>query len=154
MDGQAAGKVSRSAPLAASGYGIVMEPAVAQLRAELMAAFAGHEDELCRAIRRIPANAAQPLQFEVDDLYFGVTLCATEETILPGEWLDLALTPDWFARVETAGADAISLIAAEMCPWFAECWHAAGGSSVYGRAYLFFHLRPHRRYDLQQRLWV
>jgi hypothetical protein len=131
---------------------------VNQLRTELIAALTAHAAELRNVLGRelsrpIVLEAGRQLQFEIDDFFLGVTLCATEETILPGEWLDGRLPADWFSRAEDAGIDWNAIIAEEMCPWFAECWHAAGGPAAFGPAYLFFHLRPQTRYDLQERRW-
>jgi hypothetical protein len=48
----------------------------------------------------IALEAGRRIQFEVDDFFFGVTLCATEETILPGDWLRA------FGKNEPIGAPA------------------------------------------------
>ncbi len=127
-----------------------------QLRAELIAALTTHADQLRAAISGESARATalaldRPLQFEMDDLYFGVTLCNTETTILPGEWLDRVLPRDWFERAEQAQIDWNQLIVEEVFPWFAECWQSLGGSM--SAAYLFLHLRPQEQYDLNGRRW-
>ena len=133
--------------------------AFSRLRAELIAAMAARADQLGSAIRTelakpIALESGRQLQFEIDDLYYGVTLCATGETVLPGEWLDGLLPGDWFQRAEDAAVDWNEIIAEEMCPWFAGCWLAAGGPAGFRPAYLFFHLHPERQYDLDGRRWV
>jgi hypothetical protein len=135
-----------------------MEPA-AQLRTELIAALAAQEERLRSTLRGelakgIVLETGRSLQFEMDDLYFGVTLCATEETILPGEWLDAALPRDWFERAEDAGIDWNAMIVAEVFPWFAACWQAVHGAAAFSPAYLFLHLRPQELYHLERRQWI
>jgi hypothetical protein len=130
-----------------------------ELRAELVAALAGAAERLRSALREALARpiALEPgrrLQFEADPFGFGVTLCATEETILPGGWLDEALPADWFERAEQAGSDWDATIREELCPWFAAGWQAAGGPAVYRPAYLFFHGYHREQYDLERRRWL
>lgn len=135
------------------------KPAVSQLRAELVAVLAANADGLRRAMRAelakpIAIEAGRRLQFEIDDFFFGVTLCATEETILPGDWLNDALPGDWFERAEEAVGGWNEMISGELCPWFAECWQAVGGPSAFSPAYLFFHWYPQEQYDLGRRRWL
>ncbi|HUO03607.1 MAG TPA: hypothetical protein VMU16_00285 [Candidatus Binataceae bacterium] len=133
--------------------------AVTGLRTELVAALAASTDRLRSTIRGeldkgITLEAGRQLQFEIDDFFFGITLCANEESILPGEWLDGALPKDWFDRAEQAEVDWNAIIIEELCPWFAGCWQAVGGPGAFSPAYLFFHLRPQEQYDLEGRRWV
>src|SRR5262245_38922849 len=123
------------------------DPAVSRLRAELVAALTANTDRLRQAMRAalaepISLHAGRRLQFQIDDFCFGVTLCATEGIVLPGDWLEEALPGDWFERAEVAADGWNKLISEELCPWFADCWEAIGGPAVFSQAYLFFHWYP------------
>jgi hypothetical protein len=137
-----------------------MEPsAVERLRSELVAVLTAYSDRLRNTIhgelaKAVAIEAGQQLHFEIDDFFFGVSMCATETTILPGDWLDGVLPGDWFDRAEDAGVDWNAIIVEELCPWFAECWQAAGGPAAFSPAYVFFHLRPQQQYDLERRRWA
>jgi hypothetical protein len=131
---------------------------ISRLRSELTDALAKQREELCGAIRRelaekIVLAAGRDLQFEVDDLSFGITLCDVEDTVMAGEWLDAALPTDWFQRAEDLGLDANTIVPEALCPWFADCWREAGGPAAFQTAYLFFHLNPQKQYDLERRRW-
>ena len=135
------------------------EEAVNRLRAELVAVLTANTDRLRQSLR---AELAKPvefeqggyLQFEVDPWFFGATSCATEEIILPGDWLAEALPKDWFERAEAALESWNELISEEMCPWFAEGWQAVGGPAMFSPAYLFFHDYHYDQYNLEQKRWV
>jgi hypothetical protein len=135
------------------------KPAVTRLRAELVAALTANADRLRQAIgaelaKPIALEADRRLQFEIDPWFFGVTLCAMEEIILPGDWLDSALPGDWFERAEDAEINWDALIAEELCPWFAECWQSVGGPAAFSPAYLFFHDYHGQQYHLEGRRWI
>jgi hypothetical protein len=128
------------------------------LRAELVAALAANADRLRRALRAelaqsISLGPGRRLQFEIDDFCFGVTLCATEGILLPGDWLDEVLPADWFERADDSLDGSHDIICEELCPWFAECWEAIGGPAAFSPAYLFFHWYP-QQYDLERRSWT
>ncbi len=133
--------------------------AVSRLRAELVGALAANADRLRHALcaelaKPIALEADHRLQFEIDPFFFGITLCATEEIILPGDWLDGALPGDWFQRAEDAELNWDALISEELCPWFADCWQAVGGPAAFSPAYLFFHDYHREQYDLERRRWL
>jgi len=107
------------------------EAAVNRLRAELLAALSANGDRLRDAIlaelaRPIPLDEGRCLQFEIDPFFFGISSCATEEALLSDNWLDDALPEGWFERAEAAEGGWDEMISEELCPWFAECWEAAG----------------------------
>ena len=134
------------------------EAATSALRSELSAALSAAGDRLRDALRAELARTAtleegQCLQFEIDPYFFGISSCATEEIILPGNWLDQALPADWFERAEAAEGG-WNLISRELCPWFAECWQAVGGPAVYSPAYLFFHDYNREQYHLEHCRWT
>jgi hypothetical protein len=134
-------------------------PAASRLRAELVAALAANADRLRQALsaalaRPIALAAGRRLQFEIDPSFYGVTLCATEEMILPADWLNSALPGDWFERAQDAEVDCFALIPEVLCPWFADCWQAAGGPAAFSPAYLFFHGYHRQQYDLERRRWI
>lgn len=135
------------------------EPAIVRLRAELTAALSANTDRLQTAIRSQLAGpmalaTGQRLQLEIDPYFFGIELCATEETILPGGWLDAALPEDWMDRAENVLGGWNAIISAELCPWLADCWQAAGGPAAYSPAYLFFHGYQQEQFDLERRCWT
>src|SRR5262249_5605529 len=133
--------------------------AASRLRDELVAALIANADRLRQALsaelaKPIALEAGRRLQFEIDPWFFGVTLCATEEIILPGNWLDGALPGDWFERAEEAEVNWDAMISEELCPWFAECWQAVGGPATFSPAYLFLHDYHRQQYDLERRCWL
>jgi hypothetical protein len=134
------------------------EPAVNRLRAELMAVLAANTDPLRQALRAeldkpIALDADQWLQFEIDPFFFGISSCATEDVVMPGDWLEAALPKDWFERAEVSLGGWNELISEVLCPWFAECWQFVGGPARFSLATLFFHDYHYDQYDLVQRRW-
>ena len=129
------------------------------LRAELTAALAANTARLSDGLRgelarSIKLAEGRPLQFEVDPWSWGVSSCASEEPVITGDWLSLALTRGWFERAEEAGVNYDAMISEELCPWFADCWQAVGGPARFRPAYLFFHGYHDQQYDLVGRIWV
>lgn len=129
-----------------------------ELRAELLAALSANTGRLCDAMRvdlARPITFAQGrfLRFEIDPFSYGIYSCATEEVLLD-DWLDAALPGDWFERAENALGGWGELIAAELCPWFADCWQAVGGPPRFSPAFLFFHGHHLYLYDLESRRWL
>ena len=135
------------------------EAAANVLGAELLAALSANTDRLRDAIR---ADLARPiyldegccLQFEVDPFFFGISSCATEEALLSDNWLDDSLPEGWFERADAALGGWSEMISAELCPWFAECWEAAGGPARFSPAFLFFHGYHLKQFDLERRRWL
>jgi hypothetical protein len=131
-----------------------------QLRAELRAALAANTDRMCDAIRVELARGAvleprQRMQFEVDPFFYGIASCVSEEPVLAeDDWLDNSLPTDWRERAEQALGGWDALVWEELCPWFAECWQAAGGPQRYSPAFLFFHDYHNDQYDLEGRRWL
>ncbi len=134
------------------------EAAIALL-AELCAAFAANTDRLraslaVELVRPSSLEKGRRFQFELDPFDFGISSCATEESILPGSWLDNALPADWFDRAEAVEGGWNEMISEELCPWFAEIWQAVGGPAVFSPAYLFIHGYDQKQFDLDRRLWI
>ncbi len=129
------------------------------LRSEVLIALAantatladGLQAELARSKR---PEMGRPLQFEVDPLYWDITSCASEDSIIAGDWLDRALSRDWLERAEEVGIEPEGMICEELCPWFADCWQAVGGPAQFSPAYLFLHGYHDQQYDLERRCWV
>jgi hypothetical protein len=135
------------------------DSAIKRLRTELAAVLNAKSDQLRFAIQAelakpIVLEAGRRLQFEVDDFFFGITLCVTEGIILPGDWLAESLPGDWFGRAEKEMGGWNELITEMLSPWFAECWKAAGGPALFSPAYLFFHWYPQNQYDLEGCRWL
>jgi hypothetical protein len=135
------------------------ETASRDLREELLTALSASTDRPRDGIRKhlarpIHLDDGRYLQFEVDPFFFGISSCATEEPILSGEWLDDVLPRDWFERAEAALGGWNEVIAAELCPWFAESWVAVGGPARFTPAFLFFQGYHLELYDLERRFWV
>jgi hypothetical protein len=112
-----------------------------------------------QAIRRELADPfdlghSERLQFEVCPHFFGIKLVQTEEEILPDSAIPDAVTKELRQAAEAADLDVYAAIEAELFPWFAEQWEAAGGPQHYCPAYAFFHGGlDEPRYDLEQRRW-
>jgi hypothetical protein len=133
--------------------------AIEQLHAELVAVLTVNTDQLQSALRSeiagaLPLESDGYLQFEIDDIYFGITSCATENIILPGDWFDCLVSSDWLEGAEAFLGGWNELIAQKLCPWFADSWQSVGGPAAYSPAYLFFHMSPLDQYDLEQRHWI
>jgi hypothetical protein len=137
----------------------MVESVASGFRAELVAALAANTARMCDGLRAELARSVKlkegwPLQFEVDLYSWGIASCASEEPIITDDWLSRTLTWAWFERAEKAGVDWGALISDELCPWFADCWQAAGGPARFSPAYLFFHDYHNEQYDLEQRRWI
>lgn len=107
--------------------------------------------ELTRAIELEPD---QRVQFEIDPNSYRVSFCATEEEILPDDWLEAALPEDWFERAGEA-LDGWDGVAAEgLSTWIADAWQDLDGKARFSPAFLFFHGYHNRQYDLELREWL
>jgi hypothetical protein len=129
------------------------------LRSEVSVVLAANTARLTDGLQAELARSKEPemgrpLQFEVDLLYWDITCCASEEPIITGDWLDRAVDGDWLERAEEAGIEPEGMICEELCPWFADCWHAVGGPARFSPAYLFLHDYHDQQYDLECRCWV
>lgn len=93
------------------------------------------------------------LQFEIDGIYYGITLVQTEEVVLEDSICD-AMPEGVLDEAEAAGIDWLSVVVEELVQWFADRWCAADGPSRYRPAYAFFHGGLNQpRYDLARRRW-
>ena len=129
------------------------------LRSEVLIALTANTTRLANGLQAELARSKEPgtgrpLQFEVDQLYWHITSCASEEPIMTGDWLDPALGGDWLERAEEAGVEPEGMICEELCPWFADCWQSVGGPARFSPAYLFLHGYGDQQYDLERRCWV
>jgi hypothetical protein len=112
-----------------------------------------------QAIRRelaapLDLGHSERLQFEVCPYFFRIHLVQTEEEIVPDSAIPDAVTPELHEAAEAADLDVHAAIEAELFPWFAERWQAAGGPRHYRPAYAFFHGgMDEPRYDLEQCRW-
>ena len=78
----------------------------------------------------------------------------TEEEIVPYSAILDALPQELRDAAAAADLDVFAGIVAELPPWLADRWQAAGGPSHYRPAYLLFHGGlDEPRYDLEQRRW-
>jgi len=130
-----------------------------RIRAELAHALDASSERLRRAIsveleKSIELEPDQRIQFEVDPHFYYVTLCATEEELLPDEWLEDALPEGWFERAGEAFDGWDGLVAELMAPWIADCWRDIGGPARFSPAFMFFHGYHHNQYDLELRRWL
>lgn len=121
-----------------------------RLRDELADVLAMSTDRLRDAIRReLPTlQSGRRIQFEVDPSSFRISCCATEEDLLPDDWLEEALPEDWIERAQDADVNWDALISDTMCPWFADCWQSSGGLAL-GQASMFFHGFHQQQFDLR-----
>lgn len=127
-----------------------------KLRAELRAALSKNSARLRRALREalaapIPLEEGEQIRFEIETQDYRISLCATEEDMLPEYWLSDALPPDWWERGEEV---CLPLVSDELGLWFADCWEKEGGPKLYSPAYLFYHGCYAEYYDLDQRRWI
>jgi hypothetical protein len=96
------------------------------------------------------------LLFEVDGLYYGISLVQTEEAILPTAWevIDEGIPIHEQEAAEQSGIHISELIHQEFFPWFADRWDRVDGPKQYHPAYAFYHGGLYTpRYDLEQRRW-
>jgi hypothetical protein len=134
------------------------EATAEQLRAELRAALDANTDRLIAAIlvelaRDVTLEAGRRLQFEVDPFFYGISSCASEESVLV-DWLDEHLPANWYERAEAALGGWDALVWEELCPWFAAGWRQAGGPAKFSPAFLFFHDYHRDQYDLEGERWL
>lgn len=111
------------------------------------------------AIRRelaepIDLGHSEWLQFEACPHFFGVKVVQTDEEIVPDSAVQDAIPPALKAAAEAADLDVFAGIEAELPPWLADRWEAAGGPGHYRPAYLLFHGGlGEPRYNLEERRW-
>jgi hypothetical protein len=130
-----------------------------EMRAAIRCALQSPNAPTEAAIRRELAEPfalghSKRLQFEVCPHFFGIKVVQTEEEIVPDSAIADAAPPEIRATAEIADLDVHAGIEAELFPWLAERWQAAGGPDHYRPAYAFFHGGlDEPRYDLEQRRW-
>jgi hypothetical protein len=127
--------------------------------AELEAALRANGERLSRAIRveldkPIALEAEQRIQFEIDPFSFRLTFTASEEDLLPDDWLDEATPDQWFVRAGDVLGGFDELVAERMTAWIADAWASAGGPARFSPAFIFFHGYHQNLYDLEQRRWL
>jgi hypothetical protein len=136
-----------------------MPDAAKTLGSELVAVLTANSARLCDGLqaelaRPVDLEEGRPLQFEADPCAWGISSCASEESIIDDEWLWGALPGDWIERAEEAGINWDAMLSDAVCAWFADCWQAVGGPVRFSPAYLFLHGYHQQQYDLERRCWI
>ncbi|MGZ3420687.1 MAG: hypothetical protein ACXWUG_02185 [Polyangiales bacterium] len=133
--------------------------AMEAVRDELAGALRANASLLRAAMRRelekhIELEEEQRIRFEIDPWSFRISFCATEEDLLPDDWLADALPNDWFERAGDACGEFDSLVSDALSPWIADAWRDLGGPARFSPAFSFFHGYHRRQYDLERRVWI
>lgn len=129
------------------------------LLAELSRALDANSLRLREALRREMDRLGvlepdQRVQLEIDPNFYRVSFVATEEDILPDDWLAEALAEDWFERAGEAFGSWDSVVEEPLAAWIADCWRDLDGKARFSPAFVFFHGYHHRQYDLERREWL
>ncbi|QEL13262.1 hypothetical protein [Limnoglobus roseus] len=90
------------------------------------------------------------LQFEICPFFYRVTITATEEDILPDDWLDGAVVAE---QVEAIGGSSPEAETEFLVKWLADAWARVGGAKACRPAFAFYHGYHDGQFDLNERRW-